>query len=61
MGDISLLLQKNRSIKHLNLIGNKIATPENLRDLLLGMVNNTSVIDLQYHIESYTISDGTNS
>lgn len=40
----------------MNLLGNKIATPESLRLILLGMVNNMSINKLDYKIDKYMIA-----
>jgi hypothetical protein len=44
MGEISNLLIRNNSIETLNICGNKVSTAESLRQLLMGMVSNLSVI-----------------
>ena len=56
MQEISSLLIHNSSIEELNLLGNKIATPESLRLLLLGMVNNMKINKLSYKIDQYMIA-----
>lgn len=58
MGEISNLLIHNSSIEDLNLLGNRIATPESLRHLLLGMVNNISITEFHYKIDQFLIADG---
>ena len=57
MGDISNLMIRNKSIEELNLLGNKIATAESLRMLLLGMVNNMSINVLHYKIDQFLIAE----